>query len=255
MFAYCFVLALILFLWFFIITTDPGKYQRIRIIFFAALITLYYVGKWFLKKTARYIDTAIIIANFSFELITEILMSSFYWCNFRIFTLRYEWNKQSFVPQFFIIALIHIFGEIFQDSIRMSPGWFNWTGKYFTSINKNSNTINIKQWKVRGAIDSCIRFIIAVYSIIFISIRYPAQSFPTVDDKNIKNSAILNYSVFGIEMIYFGFLIFRPKCAGKVSDGKYLNLAEPLMRIYNANQQLFIGVFCGSMVMASLLVI
>eukprot|EP01084_Bolivina_argentea_P167008 289926_1 len=170
---YCLVFILVLLCWFLIITVNPNKYGNLRIVLFCGLMCTYSIGKWILKQMAIQIDTAIIIPNFSFEIITEILMSSFYWCNFRMFTLRYHWDGYSYWS-FPIIAFIHIFSEIFQDSIRMSFWYFNLTGKYMKTKS------NIIQWKVRGAIDTTIRFIIVIYSIIFVTIRYPPLELPKI---------------------------------------------------------------------------
>ena len=238
---YCLIFIIILLIWFLIISTKPDQYQNLRIVFYGATIMVYWIGKALLKRGARAIDTAMLIPNFSFEIVTEILMSSLYWCNFRLFTMRYDWNPNdiNYIWQVSAITVIHLLSEIFQDSIRMNAGYFNCTAKYF---DVNAGSININQWKVRGAIDTCIRFIISVYSIIFVTIRYPLQAFPDVTRPKVKGSLITNYSVFVVEMIYFGFLIFKPKCAGKVQDRTYINLAEPLMRMYNANKKLFLGV-------------
>ena len=257
MLVYCLVFVVVLTVWFLIISVQPKKYDDLRIILFAALIIVYYGGKWILKRMARYIDVAIIVTNFSFEIITEILMSSFYWCNFRMFTLRYQWDSDSYWS-FPVIAVIHILSQLFQDCFRMSSAYFNFTGHYANKLKKkrNQSKSNITQWKVRGAIDTSIRFIICVYSILFITIRYGAESYPTVlTEKNVKYSAILNYSIFIIEMIHFCLIIFKPGCAGKISHQQQINMAEPLMRMYNANKRLFLAVFCASMVMASFLVI
>ncbi len=91
---YCLVFGISLLCWFLILTVDPKNYDEIRVILYALLLLIYYGFKWCLKRCARKIDTAILYQNFSFEIITEILMSAFYWCNFRMFTIRYKFETE-----------------------------------------------------------------------------------------------------------------------------------------------------------------
>ena len=50
----------------------------------------------------------------------------------------------------------------------MKVGWFNW--RY--TLRKSSKKSNLKQWKIRGAIDTSMRFMIASYSWLFSTALY-----------------------------------------------------------------------------------
>ena len=223
---------------------------------YIGLLVIYYAFKYGLKRSARWIDKAIIIPNFSFEIITEILISSLYWSNFRIFCLRYEIYDDEAISYglFALIALIHLFSELFQNYGRMTAAYFNWKCTHRKSDKKS----NITQWKVRGAIDTSVRFIIAIYSFLFSMVLFGTFAISdkvSHSDKSIFRwqAVILNCGVFVFEMAIFLPIIFIPGCAGKISDQQQFNMAEPLMRLYNAKRVLFMCLFCGSLTIASLL--
>ena len=234
-----------------------------RILLYGMIFGVYVFGKWALKRTARSIDRAIIIANFSYEIITEILISSFYWINFRMFLLRFEMgifkfeDEESYIS-FGCIAFIHLSHELFQNYIRFTAPYFNCRLTYCCRTKKKSN---ITQWKVRGAIDTSVRFIISIYSWIFIVISYSSEIFTFAFVKDVKHlrypekHTIPNSLIFIVEMLIFLFIIFKPGCAGKISDQQQINMAEPLMRMYNAHHYLFPFLFCASLIMTSLLIV
>eukprot|EP00484_Ammonia_sp_Unknown_P030327 CAMPEP_0197034274 /NCGR_PEP_ID=MMETSP1384-20130603/12438_1 /TAXON_ID=29189 /ORGANISM="Ammonia sp." /LENGTH=347 /DNA_ID=CAMNT_0042464181 /DNA_START=376 /DNA_END=1419 /DNA_ORIENTATION=+ len=258
MLGYCALFVVVLLAWFAIATVSPhfdSPLLAARPLLYIALLFVYYVGKCYLKRMGREIDRATIIANFSFEVITEILMSTFYWCNFRMFSIRF--NKLGKLPvlSLAIVAVLHIFCEVFQNSIRMSAPYFNWVGRWRTKNIKS----NILQWKVRGAIDAGIRFVIAIYSFCFTTFRVLAQCDFKDFEKDIKQHfsffMCFNTAVFAVEMVYFGLILLKPGCAGTISDQQQINMAEPLMRVYSANKPFFLLVFCGSMIIASWLIL
>ena len=240
------------------------EWNRLRIPVYLGLLFVYHISKCSSKRRARRIDTAIIVPVFSFEIITEILISSLYWSNFRMFCLRYriyedEGSRIASYLLFAIIAFIHLSAEFFQNYVRMTSGWFNLKCTHnVCRRTKSSKKSNITQWKVRGAIDTSIRFIIAIYSFIFSMILFSSFAITDAIDSNKDHQWIatisLNTAVFIFEMAMFIPVIFIPGCAGKISDQQQINMAEPLMRMYNADQRLFELLFCGSLVMASLLI-
>ena len=245
---------------------EPEWFNLFRLLYYFLLVSIYYGLKWMLKRLARKIDTAIIVANFSFEVITEIFSSSVYWCNFRMFCLRYKiysvddnhdmWSMIASYLIFGFIATIHIGATLFHEYFRMSAGYFNLDWRSMGNEKKS----NITQWKVRGAIDTSIRFIIVIYSFVYISILFLLMFLPPEIKPNLKfqdyqsEAFILNAIIFVIEIIIFGFVIFKPGFAGKISDQQQINMAEPLMRMYNANRDLIYCLFCSLLVMASSLI-
>ena len=243
-----------------IVDKDKDVWNILRVPLYLGLLAVYHVFKTGLKRLARWVDRAILVPNFSFEIITEMLISSLYWSNFRLFCLRFRiyyddpGDEAISYTLFCAVAIIHLSSELFQNYVRYTAAYFNWKCTHKNSDKKS----NVTQWKVRGAIDTSIRFIISIYSFIFSMVLYGTF---TISDNygHAKNwyqmqAALLNCGIFVIEMIMFVPIIFIPGCAGKISDQQQINMAEPLMRMYNADQTLFNFLFCGSLIMASLLI-
>ena len=234
MFIYCFLLfvALMIFFGLNVAASEINQknqnntedlWDRLALPLYLALLIIYYGVKYGLKRSARWIDKAIIIPNFSFEIITEILMSSLYWSNFRIFCLRYKIyyddETLSYIL-FIVIAIIHLCSELFQNYGRMTSAYFNWKCTHRKSHKKS----NIVQWKVRGAIDTSVRFIIVIYSFMFSMILYGTFAISDKVSGSDKSgyqwqAAMLNCGVFVFEMLIFLPIIFIPD-AGKISVTK-----------------------------------
>eukprot|EP01083_Nonionella_stella_P022914 63331_1 len=248
MLRYCALCMVSLWVWFVVLSTDPNKYDDYRYVWYCILFVVYHISKALLKRSARTIDTAIIVANFPFEIVTEIVVSAFYWIQLRLFTVRYQFVDHHHYLTMCIIGFIHLSSEMFSGSIRMSSLYFKRTGK---TRQKKKSTFT--QWKVRGAVDTAVRFIISVYSILFVSVCYIIL-LQKRQWTSVHNSMMFNYSVFTVELVYFALVLFCPGCAGKISQQKQINMAEPLMRIYNANRKLFLGIFCVTLSMSSLFV-
>ena len=283
MFWYCFALIWATFFFFLLSIFTAAIKEGLDEIWFSigrvpiyfGLLFVYYIFKWILKRRARRIDAHIIVANFSFEILTEILMSSLYWCNFRMLCLRHKiyyesntdhWDDYEMIVSYvasICLVIAHIGFEVFQDYFRMTAGYFNCKCACpcpCSNDDEERKKSNITQWKVRGAIDTSIRFIISVYSFVFIFVLFAVFEITYESGRYPKGrvfqrqALILNLIIFVIEICCFVPIIFKPGFAGKISDQQQINMAEPLMRMYNAKRSLFTWLFCGLVVMASLLV-
>ena len=124
---YSAIITFILFVWYIVVTLDPQspdveEYHKLFI--YAALVILYRVGKYVLKRIARRIDRVRSIGMLSFEITTEILLAAFYYFNLRKFFILFDIKSTVFVG---IILAVHFGFELFQIIVRPTDLWFSWT--------------------------------------------------------------------------------------------------------------------------------
>ena len=196
-----------------------------------------------------------------YDIYLEIFVSSFYWINMRMYLVYVTFDSSLY---FGIFIGQHMLIQIFLNTIRTYNLYFTATPKLecFKVQEKKSNFV---QWRVRCAIDTTIKYIIIIYSMIYVIIQYATKTYYVLYpiNTNINNNdnsyTILNQSIsnnfilFGIEFIYFTIIIFIDICGGNISPSNHLNYAEPLMRIYKSNKKVFTIAFVSSLTLISVL--
>ena len=127
---YSIIFFITLLIWYIIssikISLKKNKIEYEYILFYIGLCFIYHIGKYILKRRGRSIDRINVIPSFSLEILTEILMSSFYWINLRMFFIHFIFNSYII---FIIIIIIHLGLQIFECSIRCTECYFKITPK------------------------------------------------------------------------------------------------------------------------------
>lgn len=246
-------------------TAKYFEYVYICLVLFTSLL------KFIMKRIARQIDYIRNYYNFcidsgnnptenmSFEIMTEIIVSSFYSCSYRFLII----NDIPSLKSFLILKAIHMSGEIFQSSMRMSQWWYHTSLQFERKlilgdidnskcnrcqqillylIQLCSDDSTWDQWQNRCMLDVSIRFVISIASAIFIASEFiVAYSYWSANDitiSRLKKAVFYTYISLIIQCIH----IITVGIFSYVVYDKY-NIFTSIILIYNKNKPRFTIMF------------
>ncbi|ETO36016.1 hypothetical protein RFI_01046 [Reticulomyxa filosa] len=185
-------------IWFVVSGTNPDSDWSLGV--YACLWVEYAVGKFVMKRIGRQIDQRRLLASISLELIFEVFASSFYWLNLR--ELIVDFNLQS--TTWIIIVIAHTTMMFFDLIVRPSNFWFQCIPRFQSNADKVRQS-NWQQWQERCNLDNCVRFVIVIYSFVYVNVMLGIRQLWQTDVKKCHQTMWL----FAAEMGYY--LLLRTK--------------------------------------------